>query len=329
VAIAPAGWGAFGGAVLIGNFGDGRINAFNATTGALLGTLSDAGGNPLSIPGLWGLLFGTGTKADGNTLYFVAGVPSGSTAPRGLLGTIAPPSAITAVANAASWQIGSIAPGELIVLGGQTVGAIPLVAAVIPTTGSLGTTLGGVSVTINGVAAPILYTSGSETSVQVPDSLIPTPFTQSAFIVVQTPGQVSQSFYVPLVPTAPGLFAVNSSGAGQLAAMNQDGSVNTATNAATGGSTVTMYATGEGITAPPGLDGAIQTQSARAPFLPVTVTIGGQQAALVSAGTPVGELSGVMVVRAVVPGGLTAGPVPVVLKVGSVSTTQSVSISVK
>ena len=329
VAIAPAGWGAFGGALLVGNFGDGRINAFNATTGATLGALSDSNGNPLAISGLWGLLFGAGTKADGNTLYFVAGVPAGSALPRGLLGTIAPPSAITAVANAASWQIGPIAPGELIVLGGQTVGAIPLVSAVIPATGSLATTLGGVSVTINGIAAPILYTSGSETSVQVPDGLIPSPFTESAFIVVQTPGQTSQSFYVPLAQAAPGLFAANSSGTGQLAAMNQDGSTNSATNAATAGSTVTMYATGEGLTAPPGIDGAIQTQGSRAPYLPVKVTIGGQLAQFVSAGTPIGELSGVMVVRAAVPTGLTAGPVPVVLSVGSVSTSQNVTISVK
>ncbi len=329
VAIAPAGWGAFGGALLVGNFGDGRINAFNATTGASLGALSDSNGNPLSISGLWGLLFGAGTKADGNTLYFVAGVAAGSTTPRALLGTIAPPSAITAVANAASWQTGAVAPGELIVIGGQTVGAIPLVSAVIPATGSLAATLGGVTVTINGIAAPILYTSGSETSVQVPDGLIPSPFSESVFITVQTPGQTSQSFYAPLVQTAPGLFALNDSGSGQLVAMNQDGSINSATNAATAGSTVTMYATGEGLTAPPGIDGTIQTTNSRVPQQPVTVTIGGQPAQLVSAGTPVGELSGVMVVRAVVPSGLTAGPVPVVLKVGSVSTTQSVTISVK
>jgi uncharacterized protein (TIGR03437 family) len=90
-----------------------------------------------------------------------------------------------------------------------------------------------------------------------------------------------------------------------------------------------MYATGEGLTAPPGIDGAIQTQGSRAPYLPVKVTIGGQLAQFVSAGTPIGELSGVMVVRAAVPTGLTAGPVPVVLSVGSVSTSQNVTISVK
>ena len=75
----------------MGNFGDGRINAFNLTTGASLGALQDSTGTPIAISGLWGLLFGSGTKSDGNTLYFVAGIPNGSAVPRGLLGSIAPP----------------------------------------------------------------------------------------------------------------------------------------------------------------------------------------------------------------------------------------------
>ena len=329
VAIAPANWGAFGGALLVGNFGDGTINAFNLTTGVSLGALQDATGNPISITGLWGLLFGTGTKADVNTLYFVAGMPDGSPVPRGLLGTIAPPSAIDAVVNAASWQAGPITPGELIVIGGQTVGAVPLVSTTIPATGSIGTTLGGVTVTINNVPAPILYTSGPETSVQVPNSLIPTPFSETANIVVQTPGQTSQVFTVAMNLSAPGLFAANSEGTGQLAAMNQDGTVNSATNAAVRGTTVTLYATGEGSTNPPGVDGAIQSGSSRSPFLAVGLRIGGQTATVLSAGTPVGELSGVMVIKAVVPLGLTPGAVPVVLTVGNVSTTQNVTINVK
>jgi len=329
VAIAPAGWGAFGGALLVGNFGDARINAFNLTTGAFLGALQNSTGSPITISGLWGLVFGSGTKADGNTLYFTAGMPDGSTIARGLLGSIAPPSNIAAVVSAASWMPGPIAPGEIIVIGGQTVGAIPLVSATIPTSGSIATTLGGVTVAINNVSAPILYTSGSETSVQVPDALIPSPFSEFANVVVQTPGQSSQTFIVPMNTVAPGLFTTNAEGVGQLAAMNQDGSVNTATNAATAGSSVTIYATGEGATSPAGADGAIQNGMSRSPILKVSLTIGGQVATVLSAGTPIGELSGVMVVQAVVPTGLTPGSVPVVLTVGTVSTTQNATITVK
>ncbi|HVY91426.1 MAG TPA: TIGR03118 family protein [Bryobacteraceae bacterium] len=325
VAIAPAGWGAFGGALIVGNFGDGRINAFDATSGAFLGALQDTSGNPITISGLWGIVFGTGTRADVNTLYFCAGIPNGSQVARGLLGTIAPPSAVTAVANAASWQTGAIAPGEVIVIGGQTVGAVPLTSATIPATGSIATTLANVTVTINNVKAPILYTSGPETSVIVPNFAIPSSY---ANIVVQTPGQTTQAFSVNMAQAAPGLFASNSGGSGQLVAINQDGTINSATNAAAGGSTVMLYATGTGATSPIGVDGAVQGV-AITPIQKVSLTIGGQPATIVSAGTPAGFLSGVTVIRAAVPSGLTAGAVPVVLTVGSAATTQNVTINVR
>ena len=74
MALAPSGFGKFGGDLLVGNFGDGTINAFDPTTGAFLGTLSDKFGNPLVNPGLWGLTFGNGgSGGDKNTLYFTAG----------------------------------------------------------------------------------------------------------------------------------------------------------------------------------------------------------------------------------------------------------------
>jgi uncharacterized protein (TIGR03118 family) len=325
VAIAPAGWGTFGGALLVGNYGDGRINAFDATTGAFLGTLQDTDGNAVAISGLWGMVFGTGTRADVNTLYFCAGIPNGSSTPRGLLGTIAPPSAVTAVGNAASWQIGPIASGEIMVIGGQTVGTVPLTSAKIPATGSIGTTLANVTVTINGVQAPILYTSGSITSVIVPNFFVPS---STATVVVQTPGQTTKAFQVAMAQTSPGLFALNAAGAGPLVAMNQDGSLNSSTNAAVAGSIVTLYATGTGLTNPAGVTGAIQTE-ALSPFAKTSVKIGGQPAAVVWAGTPAGFVSGLTVIQATVPSGLAAGDVPVVLMSGSAATTQDVTISVK
>jgi uncharacterized protein (TIGR03118 family) len=60
---------------LVGNFGDGRINAFNPTTGDFLGQLSDPNGNPITIGGLWALRLGNGGAAgDTHTLFFTAGI---------------------------------------------------------------------------------------------------------------------------------------------------------------------------------------------------------------------------------------------------------------
>jgi uncharacterized protein (TIGR03118 family) len=74
VARAPASFGQFGNALLVGNFGDGRINAFNANSAAFLGQLADTRGAPIVIDGLWALIFGNGANAGStNTLFFTAG----------------------------------------------------------------------------------------------------------------------------------------------------------------------------------------------------------------------------------------------------------------
>ncbi len=74
LALAPAGFGDVGGALLVGNFGDGLINAYDPITGMFLETLVDAGASPIAIDGLWGLSFGNGASAGSpGTLYFTAG----------------------------------------------------------------------------------------------------------------------------------------------------------------------------------------------------------------------------------------------------------------
>ena len=74
VALAPAGFGEFAGDLLVGNFGDGRINAFDPFTGTFLGALTDSGGTPIEIDGLWGIAFGnSGAGSNPNKLYFTAG----------------------------------------------------------------------------------------------------------------------------------------------------------------------------------------------------------------------------------------------------------------
>jgi uncharacterized protein (TIGR03118 family) len=74
VTLAPATFGTFGGDILVGNFGDGHINAFAPSTGQFLGRLQTSHG-PLTIPGLWGLRFPTGSlNAVPGALYFTAGL---------------------------------------------------------------------------------------------------------------------------------------------------------------------------------------------------------------------------------------------------------------
>src|SRR5205823_3937290 len=77
LALAPSNFGSFSGDLLVGNFGDGKIGAFNPTTGAFAGQLTDARNVPIAIDGLWSLFFGNGsTGGDANSLFFTAGINS-------------------------------------------------------------------------------------------------------------------------------------------------------------------------------------------------------------------------------------------------------------
>jgi uncharacterized protein (TIGR03118 family) len=83
--IAPANFGQFSGDLLIGNFGDGRIHAFDPNTGEVLGLLRGTSGKPLAIDGLWGLIVGDPSSGGVDSVWFSAG-PDEET--HGLLGTL-------------------------------------------------------------------------------------------------------------------------------------------------------------------------------------------------------------------------------------------------
>jgi len=74
LALAPADFGRFSNALLVGNFGDGRINAYDLNTGEFLGQLRDQANTPITIDDLWALIFGNGGQAgQTNQLSFTAG----------------------------------------------------------------------------------------------------------------------------------------------------------------------------------------------------------------------------------------------------------------
>jgi uncharacterized protein (TIGR03118 family) len=110
---APATFGAFANDILVGNFGDSHISAFNPVTGAFLGQLSDAQGHPLVLAGgeqgadtkgLWGLSFGNGNGSGStNTLYFNTGFNDEGD---GLFGSLTPSS----IASASASSIASVVP---------------------------------------------------------------------------------------------------------------------------------------------------------------------------------------------------------------------------
>src|SRR5260370_4653678 len=94
LAMAPPNFGRFSNDLLVGNFGDWRINAVDPATGDFLGQLRYANNNPITIDGLWGLDFGNDHNAGpSTTLFFTAGSPrkaGGQCSPPGGVGAATP-----------------------------------------------------------------------------------------------------------------------------------------------------------------------------------------------------------------------------------------------
>ncbi len=112
MALAPTGFGSFGGDLLVGNFGDGMINAFDPKSFAPVGQIQSAPGTAIANSGLWEIFFGQSGAGDPNTLYFAAGINGGKD---GLFGSIAvaPPAGGTpSFALAASAPSVTVAAGQ-------------------------------------------------------------------------------------------------------------------------------------------------------------------------------------------------------------------------
>jgi uncharacterized protein (TIGR03437 family) len=108
------------------------------------------------------------------------------------------------------------------------------------------TTLGDVQVLVAGVPSPILYASSTQINFQVP-AATPTGGLQEIQVVRASTGEVIASWLFRINAVSPALFTVDSSGSGQIAALNQDGSVNNSTHPAKAGSYITLFGTGQGV----------------------------------------------------------------------------------
>jgi uncharacterized protein (TIGR03118 family) len=179
MALAPAGFGTFGGDLLVGNFGDGVINAYDPVSFALKGQITDAKGTPIANSGLWEIVFGAGTTTTGtsatagdpNTLYFAAGINNEK---GGLFG------AITAAAAADKGDFAISSPSANVsVNGGQTAnvdvsltgtngfkGAVSLACAGLPT---------GASCSFSPASVDLSGTNAAAVTVAIATAVLTTP----------------------------------------------------------------------------------------------------------------------------------------------------------
>jgi uncharacterized protein (TIGR03118 family) len=160
---APGDFGSFSNDILVGGFGDGHISAFDPVTGRFVGTLNDAQGRPIAVPGLWSLIFGNGASAgDKETLYFTAGIGGER---HGLFGAIVAPGSESPRLDASEYDPGQksdypLPPPNVPQSNGSLIEAAQIVSAVVPLSAP-GVKLVSVPLTVSSVGGETLLTTSS------------------------------------------------------------------------------------------------------------------------------------------------------------------------
>jgi len=315
LAIGPAGFGDFAGDVLVGNFGDGTINAFDPKTGAFVAQLNDPIGAPITIPGLWALQAGNG-KSGGESaaIYFTAGIPGPDNGNHGLFGRLHAGPQINAngVVNGADPK-GGIGPNTWIaIMGNNLAETTRMMNAGDESNGNLPVELDGVSVTINGDPAYMWWVSPTQVNVLTSADLK----TGSAQLQIDNHGLISATSRITVQALAPAFFA--GSDGKHVMATHADGTAVGTTAPATPakpGETVWLAGTGFGPTNPAIPDGMAVSTPLPLVNMP-TVTVGGATAQVTSANL---TSAGLYQIAVTVPTTASSGDAPVVARVSGVS----------
>jgi uncharacterized protein (TIGR03437 family) len=261
------------------------------------------------------LNFPNGVCVDGSGNVYIADTENNVVR---MLSIAAPSIAANGVVSSASF-LPHVAPGSLASIAGTNLATSTPPEAATP----LPTILAGASVSVNGKAAPILYASPTLINFQVPWGTA----TGNATVTVSVAGVASNAITVPVTATAPGIFYYSS---GAAIAQNHDYSLNTSSNPEHAGSFIIAYLTGSGAVTPAVTDGAATPTTGLYQIpssVPVTVTIGGQPAAVLFAGLTPGLIA-LLQLDITVPSGLAAGSYPMIVTIGGqVSNSATVSIA--
>ena len=137
-----------------------------------------------------------------------------------------------------------VAPGEIVTIFGSNLGPAALTTGQLDANGRLATVLAGTRILFDGVAAPLIYTSPNQVS-----AIVPFPVAGKTSTTVRTEYNGvhrGPALAISVSESAPGLFTPNASGTGQIAALNQDYSINSPSNPAEPNAVVQLFATGGG-----------------------------------------------------------------------------------
>lgn len=230
-----------------------------------------------------------------------------------------------AITNAASYANQGVAPGEIVTLFPTNAGPATFTGTGFDASGKILTLIGGTRVLFDGVAAPMIYAAENQVAAVVPYEIAGQ---SSTLVQVEYNGIRSVATTVPVLAAVPGIITTNAQGTGQASAVNQDGSINSASNPAARGSVVVLYATGEGQRNPAGVTG-VPAPAYDGPVLSAGATVGGIAANLPYAASAPGYV-GLMQINLTIPQSAPTGPaVPIQLTIGTVQSPSGVTIAVQ
>jgi uncharacterized protein (TIGR03437 family) len=220
------------------------------------------------------------------------------------------------------FQVYGAAPGEMVRIRGVCLGPFDTLLANFDAAGMLPRALGGVSMLFDQTAAPLVSVQSGEVWAVVPSAI---GGESTSKVTLQFNGGSAGPLTVQVLAAEPGIFTIDGSGNGQAAALNQDNTPNSAATPAARGEVLAFWATGQGATNPPLVDGATAPVNPLSqPVLPVVVTIGGQQADVLAA-VLAPDFAGAMQVNVRVPAQIQLGVAALTLSVGGVSRNQTAS----
>jgi uncharacterized protein (TIGR03437 family) len=206
------------------------------------------------------------------------------------------------MANAADYNGSTIAPGELLAVFGNQIGPDQPMGAQLDAMGNVTSNLGGFSVLIGGLPAPLLYASTDQINLVAPFGI---PSTGQVQVELRQNGTVLSSFDQLVSAQNPGLFTSSGTGMGQLAALNQDGTINGPSNPAHPGQIVTVFATGLGAMTPQPIDGSRPPQPVDKPVAPAQVLVSGNPAQIDYSGNAPDLVQGVVQINFLLPADLS------------------------
>jgi uncharacterized protein (TIGR03437 family) len=263
---------------------------------------------------------------DGYTIYGAADAPAVAAHAAAMEAKSGSEVRITALTSAASYLAGAISPGEIVTLFGSGLGPENGAGLTLGSNGLVTKFLTGTRVLFDGEPAAMIFAQDGQVNAVAPYAV---EGRSSVQVQLEAQGQKSNVIAAQVVQAAPGIFTLDSSGSGQAAALNQDGSLNSAANPAGRGSIVVFFATGAGQTEPPGVDGKPASPPLPAPVLPVAVEVAGLNAEILYAGGAPGLVAGVVQVNARIPEQAAPGSAsPLVLRSGGARSQPGVTVAI-